>query len=487
MNKKKYIWFIFAGILLLAFALRLYKLSEPIADWHSWRQSDTAAVSKIYIQDGIDLLHPRYFDISNIQSGQDNPEGYRFVEFPLFNLVHVGVNYAIPMLGIDASARFTTILFSLMATVFIFLITRKYFSERAALFAAFFYAVLPFSIYYGRTVLPDTAMIASVLGGIYFFSLWTEEKSKVKHQKEKSQIKSQNLYFLTALLFTASSLLFKPYALFFLLPIAVLAFEKFGWSTLKKWPLWVFAVLSVVPLAAWRLWIMQFPEGIPASGWLFNAGNIRFKGAYFYWIFGERISQLILGYYVTFAVMGLFKHKFEKHFWFFISFFVSSIVYLIVIARGNVQHDYYQIAIIPSLAILIGRGVDFLLSIDGKVNRYISVTVITVSTFFMIFLSWYHVRDYFNINNPNMVEAGKYADSVLPDNAKVIAPLDGDTTFLYYINRQGWPAFQDSTEGLIQKGATHMILLDPTEQTRAEMNEKYQVIASESGYIIVEL
>ncbi len=472
-------WIIFGFILLTAFVLRLYKIHEPIADWHSWRQTDTAAVSKIFINEGINLLYPRYFDISNVQSGSDNPEGYRFVEFPIFNLIHVGIHSVVPMLGIDITARLTTILFSLLATLFIFLIVKKYFSARAALFASFFYAVLPFSIFYGRSVLPDTAMIASVLGGIYFFSSWIEKKN--------FQFSIFNFQFALALVFVAASLLFKPYALFFLLPIGVLALEKFGLSALKKWPLWLFAILSVIPLALWRMWILQYPEGIPASSWLFNAGNIRFKGAYFYWIFGDRISKLIFGYYAVFAILGLYKRNFEKHFFFFISFIVSSLIYLVVIARGNVQHDYYQIAIIPSLAIMTGRGIDFLFSFEEKVNKVISVIVFIFVTFLMISLSWYHIRDYFNINNRTLVEAGKKADEILPENARVIAPRDGDTTILYYINRKGWPHFQESTEGLIKKGATHMVILDPTEETITEMESQHEIIASESGYLIVEL
>lgn len=465
-------------LLLFAFVFRLYKINEPIADWHSWRQTDTAAVSKLFVQNGIDVLHPKYFDISNVQSGFDNPQGYRFVEFPLFNVIHVALYSVFGIWSIDVWARLTTILFSLAATTFIFLLVRKYLSVRAAYAAAFFYAFLPFSIFYGRTVLPDTAMIASVLGGIYFFSVWVDRKS---------QDISSYIYLFISLVFTIASLLFKPYALFFLLPIAVLSIEKFGFSAFKKIPLWIFAILSVIPLAVWRMWITQFPEGIPVSSWLFNAGNIRFKGAYFYWIFGERISQLILGYYVTFAIIGLFKKATEKHFWFYISFFISSLAYLIVIARGNVQHDYYQIAIVPSLAILIGRGIDFILSIPGKLNKVIAVAIIVVSTFLMFSLSWYHVRDYFNINNRSMVEAGIAADKLLPKNAKVIAPREGDTTFLYYINRQGWPHFQASTEELIQKGATHMIILEPSDQSIAEYAQQYSIIASESAYIIMEL
>lgn len=474
------VWGILGLILLLAFILRLYKIHEPIADWHAWRQTDTAAVSKIYAQEGIDLLHPKYFDISNVQSGFDNPQGYRFVEFPLFNLIHVSLYSVIGIWNIDVWARLTTIIFSVLATLFIFLIVKKYLSLRAAYCATFFYAVLPFSIYYGRSVLPDTAMIASVLGGIYFFARWLDSK-------KDSQVTIFSPWFLLSLLFTVCALLFKPYALFFLLPMGVLAIEKFGWSFIKKWPLWVFALVSVIPLALWRMWITQFPEGIPVSSWLFNAGNIRFKGAYFYWIFGERISQLILGYYVTFAIVGLFKHLKEKHFFFYISFFISSLIYLVVIARGNVQHDYYQIAIIPSLAILIGRGVEFLFSIEGKINKVIAIGITVVSTFLMLSLSWYHVRDYFNINNRAMVEAGVQADRVLPKDAKVLAPREGDTTFLYYINRQGWPHQQASTEELIQKGATHMIILEPSEQQRAELQNTYPVMASESGYMIVEL
>ena len=33
-------------ILLVGLLLRLYRFDNPIADWHSWRQADTSAVSR---------------------------------------------------------------------------------------------------------------------------------------------------------------------------------------------------------------------------------------------------------------------------------------------------------------------------------------------------------------------------------------------------------------------------------------------------------
>nr|MBP6098848.1 hypothetical protein [Candidatus Levybacteria bacterium] len=87
--KKFGIYLIFL-LFLFAFIARLYRITNPIADWHAWRQADTSAVSKKFVQEGIDILHPKYFDISNIQSGKDNPNGYRMVEFPILNVLQAG-------------------------------------------------------------------------------------------------------------------------------------------------------------------------------------------------------------------------------------------------------------------------------------------------------------------------------------------------------------------------------------------------------------
>ena len=35
-------------------AARLYRVTGPVADWHSWRQSDTAAVARNFTKFGFD-------------------------------------------------------------------------------------------------------------------------------------------------------------------------------------------------------------------------------------------------------------------------------------------------------------------------------------------------------------------------------------------------------------------------------------------------
>jgi len=44
--KGKYFEYLLLSIILiLGFTVRLYKIGNPIADWHSWRQADTASVT----------------------------------------------------------------------------------------------------------------------------------------------------------------------------------------------------------------------------------------------------------------------------------------------------------------------------------------------------------------------------------------------------------------------------------------------------------
>lgn len=113
--KKFWLW-VLVILFALGFLVRLYKFNNPVADWHSFRQGDTNAVSQIYVNDGINLLYPRFFDISNVPSGiYDNPKGYRFVEFPIYNVAQVGVYDGLSWAGINLAeaGRIVTIIASL--------------------------------------------------------------------------------------------------------------------------------------------------------------------------------------------------------------------------------------------------------------------------------------------------------------------------------------------------------------------------------------
>src|SRR3972149_10276177 len=90
---------------ILGLLLRLYKIDNPVADWHSWRQADTSSVSRTYVREGIDLLYPRYHDISTTQTGKFNPQGYRFVEFPLYNAIQAQLSLFFTGISLEVWGR----------------------------------------------------------------------------------------------------------------------------------------------------------------------------------------------------------------------------------------------------------------------------------------------------------------------------------------------------------------------------------------------
>src|SRR3989344_126256 len=283
-------------ILILALFLRLYKIKSPIADWHSWRQADTSAVTRNFIKYGIDPLRPRFDDLSNIPSGQDNPQGYRMVEFPIYNLIHYEIYkinigfcsmFHVPCLPLEAAGRLTTIISSLFSLIFLYLIVKHFSNTTMALLSAFIYAVLPYNIYYSRVILPDPMMVTFSLGAVWFFIL------SLYQNKPTSLLPT--VFFLLSSIMAASASLIKPTAIFFLILIGYLAFRKWGLKTLKQPQFYLYWIIIIIPFVLWRLWVRQFPEGIPAYTWLLNGDGIRLRPAWFRWLFYERLTKLILG------------------------------------------------------------------------------------------------------------------------------------------------------------------------------------------------
>ncbi|OGH06244.1 MAG: hypothetical protein A2171_02970 [Candidatus Levybacteria bacterium RBG_13_35_9] len=464
-------------ILLLGFTVRLYRFDNPIADWHAWRQADTSAVSRNFVTNGFDLLHPRFDDLSNVASGIDNPDGFRFVEFPIYNFFQAGLFKAIGIFTLEQWGRLVTIIASLLSSVFIYLLIKKRFGFTAGFFSAFFFLFLPYNIYFSRVILPDPSMVMASLGGVYFFQKWIE----------RNKFSIFNFQFSIALVFITSAFLLKPYALFFTLPMIYLAYEKFGFSFIKKWQLWIFAILCIIPVIWWRIWMLSYPQGIPASDWLFNGNGIRFRPSFFYWIFYERFAKLILGFWgIIIFVFAIFKINKTKDLLFVLSFGLSSLIYVAVIATGNVQHDYYQILIIPSISIILGLGATYFISQKETFKKYLYLGALIVCIVLGFAYSWNLVKDYFNINNNSIILAGKAVDRLVPKDALVLANYNGDTSFLYQTKRKGWASFEKGLDEMTILGASYLILVNPT-PVDLELSKTYKIVEKTNAYVIFDL
>lgn len=487
-------------ILLIAFILRIHKINTPLADWHSWRQADTASVTREFVrfdEIGYDskglpkILSPRFHDLSDIPSGEVNLEGYRMVEFPIINYFVAQILNVFPGYELVSTYRLVNVVLAVatIATVYaIVLLLSK--QKRLALLSALVMAVMPYSIFYSRTILPEIGMNFFMYLSVLLFILWLKS---YRSTKKHLHWQTTPLYIATWAVL-ALSFLIKPVAVFMAPVYVVLILSEFGLiGWIRQWPLYLLAT-SITPMVWWRTFIEQFPSGIPANSWLFNGNGIRLKPAWWRWLFSERIAFHMLGQWATgFVILGLLGQnsyasgrKMVLFYRFCIALAFGWFMYLVVFATGNVQHDYYQIPLIPVLSILVASGVVWLY--DTLKLQMATLIILPVLFFFLslsTFLAWYHIRGYYQINNPAIVEAGVAVDRLTPQNALVVAPYMGDTAFLFQTNRRGWP-IGFSIEEKIRLGATHYVTTSYDDEAR-ELEARFETLEKTPNYLILDL
>jgi len=476
-TKHKYFEYILLTIILiLGVGVRLYKINNPLADWHSWRQADTASVTRSFVQKGIHLLRPTYQDISSIQTGVFNPKGYRMVEFPIYNFVHAVLVNNFPQLSLEVWGRLISIISATFSAIFLFLIGKKSMGLAGGLLTAFFFTFLPYNVYFTRVILPEPLATTLALAAVWLFIKFIENENWL-------------VLYLSGIFFTAS-LLIKPFTFFYLFPLVYLAFQKYRLEEIKKNAKLLIGFLFyldivLAPFFLWRAWINQFPAGIPFFEWAFNGDRIRFRPAFWRWIFTERIGRLFLGVWglVPFS-LGILSAK--KKALFNLSFFLGGLFYVTLVATANVRHDYYQIILIPAIALLLAQGTLFLWQ-NEIFNRWLARPMAVFSIVMMFIVGTYQIKEFYKINHPEIIIAGKAVDRLISKDALVVAPYNGDTAFLYQTNRWGWPAIDDSIDRIIEKGADYYVSVNKGDADTQMIIARFKIIEETSQYLIADL
>ncbi len=471
---KKFEIIIIVAILALTFSLRTYKISGPVADWHSWRQADTAAVARNFVKEDFNILYPRSDSLTALNDyGLQNPNRYFINEFPLYNAT-VALFYK--AFGVNlVLARLVSISAATIGTLFLYLFARKLFGSKIATLASIFYAANPYNIYYGRVIMPDPMFISFSIATMYFMLEWTQSKKLW-------------LCLVTATTF-ASALLVKPYTVFLLIPIFYWLAINWQIKAIKNIQIYIFLICSLLPFSLWRLHVAAHPEGTFATSWLFNAGNIRFTGSFFRWLIFERLNRLIFatGGFVLFA-FGAIKSHTSKNGSLIFAWLFSVVLYMTVFAKGNVNHDYYQLPIMPVGAILVSLGFFTVINNSQKyyarlINIIIAVSLLVISFAF----GWFEVRGFYNVNRPEIVTAGERADILLPKDAVILAPYNDDPSFLYQTNRYGYTQIDKPLGEYFSEGIKYVVSVDLADPPIQKLTADCKIIEKTDKYAIIEM
>ncbi len=506
------------------FACRLYRINYPLMDWHSFRQADTASVTLEFVRHHYPIWLPHYHDLGNVQSGLDNPEGYRMVEFPLVNWLLAWVLRVFTAWDVVVVSRLAAAIVSSASIWLVYRLLQNLMTpekdiktkqtagsqmarETVPLLAAAALAFIPYGVYYGRTVLPEPFQVFLILATLV---AWDEYLRLDKWWQ-----------WTLVWLCLAAALLVKPTSIFVAPALVALAICRRGWKCVFDWRLIVLAVLAVAPLMWWRRFILNFPEGIPQSDWLLNGVvyeidpvwgvqnevQPRWRPLWWRWMFYERLAKMILGGAgMVFALAGLIpeRWRWRKKFW-CVEFTCSDwlvyawgagiFAYLATFATGNIRHDYYQYLMIGWVAIVVGRGIYKSIQLGHELDkkqrlkgifRFWPEAAAVMLVAGALWYGWRQNGSKFDVHNWAQVRIGAVARERLPEEALVIAhAFDGDTNFLFQTRKRGWPSGLNLDEK-IAAGAQYLVGTD-TDDLYHFLREHYALIYKDDDGFIFSL
>jgi len=314
--------------------MRAIQLDSNLLEFYAQRHRDTAIIARNFHRNGYRLLWPE---------ADLNGRGPNFVEceFPLYPFA-VALLYGV--FGEDERiGRLVNIALCLLTACLLFLVSRRLDSEAAGLWAAGFYLASPLAIFFGRTFQPDPTMVCLGVAGLYALEVALGDRRS-------------GLVLVSAACLSLASLV-KPTALPMLLPGVYLWWRALGWKFLRQGSAWLWLLIIVVPLPLWFAHARQLGE---LSGNRYFEATAGWLGGWSAWTWPQVQNMAFRWMYLVatpigalFALAGLVKNAGQPNrlaaIW-----FAAGFIGVALLPGPNLRHHYYQLPLIPPVALLIG-------------------------------------------------------------------------------------------------------------------------------------
>jgi hypothetical protein len=433
--------FILLSILLLGLALRLYHVTSPYLDHHSWRQTDTAAIARNFYRHGFNILRP---EVDWAGPGPSAAE----LELQITPLLTSGL-YVV--WGVkDWVGRIVPILFSLVAIVYFYRLVRLYENAGVAAFAAFALAILPLNVFFTRVPMPESGATLFSIAALYHLSMY-------RHTETRSQ------YWL-GVVFTALAFLSKLTTLYLIAPLLFILLRQIGSERPAGRRIALFFALALAPAFAYYGYmhasadVKLIPYSVGTDKW--GSLGTWINPGFYMILFGRLRSVVYTWLGLLLVLVGLFRPVRSKlfHVW-----LLAAVGYVFVVARGNLVHSYYQMPLVPAGAFFIGLvlhelyvgGLTRPLSLAGGVALfYVSVT---------------NLLPMYGLYAHPAFEAAAALKNIDRSGSLVLyVPHRPDINpeMLYYADRRGWiisprEISVATIEAFRRKGAAYLVMPQP--------------------------
>ncbi|MFN2448681.1 MAG: ArnT family glycosyltransferase [Candidatus Baltobacteraceae bacterium] len=410
-------------------------MHSPLLDHPGWRQGDTASIARNFATLQFNIFYP--------QTNYDGPPP-NYVELEL-QIVPFLAATGYKVFGVhEVFGRLISLAFSLGTVALAGLFARRLFaSGTAGIFAAFVYAVMPGSIYYGRTFTPDTTMVFFLTAALYAFTgLLAEDEAWTWRAAASAG---------TLLLF---ALLAKPVAAVAYIPIAALAVERMrAGRTLNAAMLAAVLLVPAAVLLAYDRFVAAHAEWhwasgitakhvVPALAAAFESpAALHVKFTQLHQVLNMLVHTMTGPAAAGLALAGLvfmpLATRTRTLLW---SWFAGALAYAFVVVTVE-RVDYYLYVFLPLAAIAAG-GLAVRLRdaaaprVTGRFARCAACGIVLVILAAMVRQNVAIAAPYYRYSR-TVYRNAVMLDAQLDKNALVVMG-HYDPSVLYYIGRYGW-------------------------------------------------
>ncbi len=423
------------AVLLLALALRLKGLHNPILDHPGWRQGDTASIAKNFATLQYNIFYP--------QTNYNGPPP-NYVELELQIVPFIAATFY-KIAGVhEVIGRLISIAFSLGTIAVLGFFARWLFaSEIAGVFAALLFAIMPGGFYYGRTFTPDTTMVFFMTAALYVISRMLVDEETWGPRRVAGATALLTLAFLA-----------KPVSLAALIPIGALIVERALSGRTFRWG--AIAVILVVPLALlygydrivsahaewhWASGITTLHVLPALAASLQSLHALHLKLTLFRDVLGMLAYTMIGPAITALAILGFFFQpaptRSRTLLW---GWLIGGMTYTYVVVTVE-RVDYYMYLLLPLAAL---TGAAFLTRITLAVIesaisnglKYAAAALAVVAIAAIVFQDYKIMRPYYRYNK-QVYRNAIALNATLPADALIVMG-HYDPSVLYYIGRYGW-------------------------------------------------
>lgn len=424
--------FIILGIIFIS--LRLYQINQPLIEMHHVRQTQTAMIAKNLLEDRFNLFYTRI-------DWHGNDVSYYVQEFPLYQSI-VALFWKI--LGKrEIIGRCVSLFFSILATVFLYKISKELFSRNVAYWTAVFFAISPISIFLSRAFMINMTSLSLYLVGFYYWLLWFDRNHPY-------------LIIPPIITFTLATLNNITTGLPFFIPILYLTIKywknsrKFYFSLILFWSIFTTTILAW-NLHAARVNNLYYPAQSAENllvHFFFQPGYSRFNLYLWFRIF-MYLLFFAAGFHgfttLSLGIKSLWKGG-SKSSCILLSWVSGAILYYLVYFTALSGHNYYILPVIPILSICIGLSINYLLikyrMSNLKFNIKVLILIFIMTIPIWIIIALLHMTHEDRVSYDAALSAKRYSsekDLVLVATLHTLnAPPEMYPTTLYYANRRGW-------------------------------------------------